>query len=266
MIELLERPARKTDKGLGYRPDLPDPRDTVFGVTHSPSKLPLQVDLEPQMPGVYDQLQLGSCTGNGIAACMQFEELMQHQPITGTPSRLYIYWHERYYEGTVDSDAGAQIRTGMKVVAKLGVPPETDWPYDPAQFKVKPPVAAEADAGRHMAVQYARLVPGVGASLRACLASAHPFVFGFSVPQELDELTPGQPVLHYPGPGTQFIGGHCVVCVGYDYSMKEFGEPMFKIRNSWGPDWADAGHFWMPARFLGDRQLSSDFWTIRKVS
>ena len=50
------------------------------------------------------------------------------------PSRLFIYYNERVIEGTVGSDAGAQIRDGIKVVAKQGVPPETDWPYDIAKF------------------------------------------------------------------------------------------------------------------------------------
>ncbi len=31
---------------------------------------------------------------------------------------------------TVRSDAGAQIRDGVKSVAKAGVCPETEWPYD----------------------------------------------------------------------------------------------------------------------------------------
>lgn len=266
MTTLLERPERLLDKGLGYSPDLPDPRDLVFGVTHSPAHLPVKVDLEPAMPAVYDQLNIGSCVGNGVAACMEFEEVVQHE-LLGTPSRLYIYWHGRYYENSVNSDAGLMVRTGLKVAATLGVPPETDWPYDTTRFMQKPPDAAEADAAKHVAMQYARLVPGVGASLRTCLAGGHPFTFGFSVPRELEELTAAQPVLHYPDPATtQFIGGHCVVCVGYDYTMQVFPEPMFKIRNSWGPAWGAAGHYWMPARFLGDRQLSRDFWTIRKVS
>jgi hypothetical protein len=43
-----------------------------------------------------------------------------------TPSRLFIYYNERVIEGTVAHDAGAQIRDGIKAVAKLGAPPEDE--------------------------------------------------------------------------------------------------------------------------------------------
>ncbi len=37
-----------------------------------------------------------------------------------TPSRLFIYYNERVIEGTVSTDAGAQVRDGIKSVATLG--------------------------------------------------------------------------------------------------------------------------------------------------
>ena len=47
-----------------------------------------------------------------------------------TPSRLFIYYNERYVEHSVDRDAGAMLRDGIKVMEKLGVCPETLWKYD----------------------------------------------------------------------------------------------------------------------------------------
>ena len=92
------------------------------------------------MPPVYDQGQLGSCTANAIAAAVDFQNHRQDQQWL-TPSRLWIYYQERVIEGTVSQDSGAQIRDGMKAVAKLGVCPETDWPYDIGTFADKPPQA-----------------------------------------------------------------------------------------------------------------------------
>jgi len=126
----------------GWAPDLPDHRDFTYS---APAQflmaLPTTVDLRPQCPPVYDQGQLGSCTGNSIAGSIQFEQMKQNLK-SFVPSRLFIYYNERVLEHTVNSDSGAQIRDGMKVVAKLGAPPETDWPYDIAKFAEKPPANA----------------------------------------------------------------------------------------------------------------------------
>jgi hypothetical protein len=41
-------------------------------------------------------------------------------------------------EGTVNSDAGAQIRDGIKTVAKQGACHEQIWAYDITKFRTKP--------------------------------------------------------------------------------------------------------------------------------
>ena len=61
-------------------------------------------------------------------------------------SRLWLYWEERYLEGSVNEDAGAEIRDGMKVLQQLGCAPEVDWPYDITKFTQTPPAKATTDA------------------------------------------------------------------------------------------------------------------------
>ena len=134
----------------GWVPDIPDQRDHLYAapVVHL-AKLPPKVDLRAQCPKViYDQGQLGSCTGNAIACAIQFERLKQKLKPDFIPSRLFIYYNERAMEGTVDQDSGAEIRDGIKSVAQLGAPPETDWPYQIDEFAAKPPAKAYADALR----------------------------------------------------------------------------------------------------------------------
>ncbi len=63
-------------KYYGWSPDLPDARDKIYSapkVVHLPAK----VDLRAQCPAVYDQGQLGSCTGNAIAGAIQFDRMKQ---------------------------------------------------------------------------------------------------------------------------------------------------------------------------------------------
>jgi len=47
--------------------------------------------------------------------------------------------------------------------------------------------------------------------------------------------------------------------VGYDDKIQRF-----VVRNSWGIKWGMKGYFTMPYEYLADRNLSDDFWTIRK--
>jgi C1A family cysteine protease len=72
-----------------------------------------------------DQGQLGSCTANGIAGAIEFDQIKQKVG-EFVPSRLFIYYNERTVENTVLFDAGAQIRDGIKSVASLGVCPENN--------------------------------------------------------------------------------------------------------------------------------------------
>ena len=246
----------------GWRPQRPDHRDYILCDPHAPAKLPTSVSLRnsPNMPSVYDQGQLGSCTANAIAGAYEFE--LKRQGEDFMPSRLWIYYQERVIEGTVDQDAGAELRDGLKVTA-AGVCPESDWPYDISTFTGPPPASATADAPRSQDLGYYSIVPGHG-SLRACLAAGFPFVFGFSVPQSFESLSGSDPLLDLPSPTEQFVGGHAVCAVGYDWTCQRFPVPVFEVRNSWGEGWGDGGYFFMDYRYFDS--LASDLWTIRRVS
>ena len=63
----------------GWVPDIPDTRDFLYGAPlfHFPKGLPAAVDLRSNCPPIYDQGQLGSCTGNGIAAAIEFDQRKQ---------------------------------------------------------------------------------------------------------------------------------------------------------------------------------------------
>ena len=162
--------------------DAPGHRDYLHGAPLGIlATLPAKVGLRPRyLKTIYHQGQLGSCTGNAIAAAIQFDRMKQKRKPDFIPSRLFIYYNERDMEGTIESDSGAQIRDGIKSVAKLGDCPETEWPYDIAQFATKPPAKCYKDARKYKAVLYKR-VSQTPNQMKGCLASGYPFVFGFSV-------------------------------------------------------------------------------------
>ncbi len=247
-------------KGYGWNPDIPDGRDLMYAAPPEVvTQLPPKADLRAQCPPVYDQGQLGSCTANAIGAALEFDQMKQSEGAF-TPSRLFIYYNERAIEGTISSDSGGQIRDGVKSVSKQGAPPETDWPYDIAEFATQPPQQAYTDADQHKAIRYRRVTPTLS-QLQGCLAEGYPFVFGFVVYQSFegqDVASTGQAPM--PLSGEQQLGGHAVMAVGYDNDQQRF-----IVRYSWGTSWGMGGYFTLPYPYLLQATLSSDFWTIRSV-
>jgi C1A family cysteine protease len=265
---------RRTGR-YGWVPDLPDARDHLYAappVTVGP--LPAAVDLRDACPKtVYDQGQIGSCTANAIAGAFEFD-LLKQGLLDFMPSRLFIYYNERAVEGTIDTDSGAMIRDGVKSVAKLGVCDETEWPYDdthpayegapwPANARAgqEPSAQCYTDALNNKVSSYQRVVRSLQ-QFKGCLAAGYPFVFGFTVYDSFESDTVAQTgVVPMPAASEHVLGGHAVLAVGYDDA-----EQRFIVRNSWGPRWGMAGYFTMPYPYLTERNLSSDFWTIRAVS
>ncbi|SDP46897.1 Cysteine protease, C1A family [Nakamurella panacisegetis] len=244
----------------GWVPDIPDARDLMFAAPEPVIRtLPRAMDLRPQMPAVYDQGQLGSCTANAIGGAFEFVQLKEGLPDL-IPSRLFIYYNERLLEGTVDQDSGAMIRDGMKIIHKLGACSENTWTYEIEKFTAKPPDQAYTEALDHQVLVYRR-VQQVLRQMQGCLAAGYPFVFGFTVYDSFEsEEVAKTGVVPLPAPTESVLGGHAVLAVGYDDETQRF-----IVRNSWGPGWGMAGYFTMPYGYLTDASLAQDFWTIRIV-
>jgi C1A family cysteine protease len=251
-------------KNIGYGGwicDLPDHRDLpYFPSNELLQKLPSRIDLSEQCPPVYDQGSLRSCTANAIAAAIEFERKKQNLSSL-MPSRLFIYYNEREIEGTVNIDNGAQIRHGIKSVAKQGWCPEGEWPYDITKFAVKPPPACYQNAIKEKVIKYSRLKHDLN-HMKSSLASGQPFVFGLVIYESFLTLEVARTgIVPVPEKSEKPHGGHAMLAVGYDDSQQSF-----IARSSSSSKWGIKGYCMMPYSYLTNSNLADDFWQIKLVS
>ncbi|MGA9853197.1 MAG: C1 family peptidase [Gammaproteobacteria bacterium] len=247
----------KLNAWYGWVPDRPDYRDKLYAaIAAPPKKLPPKVGLRKGCSAVENQGQLGSCTANALVGNLEFLEKKTGRTVSNL-SRLFIYYNERAMEGTVNEDAGAAIRDGVKSLVKQGVCTEKLWPYKIADFTDKPSLACYKQAKNHQVTSYHRIIGLL--QMRECLAEGYPFVFGFTVYTAFESASvakTGQ--LNLPKRGEKNLGGHAICAVGYDDASKRL-----LIRNSWGSDWGMKGYFTMPYDYASNTNLADDFWTIR---
>jgi C1A family cysteine protease len=255
---------------FGWLRDSPDPRDRLFGDGSerilSALRVPPTGSVESEMPAVFDQGDVGSCTANADTAVVEHAAMKagDHTPL----SRMGLYADERIAEGQTPPlyDSGAQVRTGIKIAVSHGIGPETDFPYQDRNVPLKPPAQYYRDAVKHEALTYKRIsVSSPGAPMRSAIVQGFPITFGFPVPEAFEDGSwdPATEPLPLPTATTNFIGGHAVVVVGYDFSCQRFPVPVFRIRNSWGLSFGDAGHFWMPHLWFDRAEtMASDLWVV----
>jgi C1A family cysteine protease len=250
---------RKSVAWYGRIPDTPDKRDYKFEPPRLLAPLPPRVDLRRLCPPPFDQGNLGSCTANAVAAALMVD-LRKQRRLMEPLSRLFIYYHERVLEGTVRSDAGAQARDGMKVVAKLGVCTEGHWRYTPRNFRKEPPAKAYLNAIDCRIAAYHRISYDLRA-MKTCLASGYPFVFGFTVYDSFEGNEVARTgTVQLPKRHERTVGGHSVLAVGYDDALRRF-----TALNSWGAHWGRRGYFTIPYDYLTNPSLAGDFWTATTI-
>lgn len=239
---------------LNWKPDVPDQRDFLFRDHFKVSKtLPKSKSLKAKMSPVEDQGELGSCTANAFAGNLEYLYLLKKDKFQA--SRLFIYYNERVVIGEVHDDSGANLRDGIKTLAKYGVCSEMIVPYVIADFTDKPSKAAYAAALARKIYKYVRITDLQ--SMKQCLADGFPFVLGIPVYESFEsDAVARTGVVPMPKKSEQMLGGHAVCCVGYDDASKRF-----LVRNSWGAGWGQKGYFTIPYDYV--TKMGDDMWTIR---
>lgn len=234
---------------------LPKEKLNLMSFPVARTTLPTKVDLRSKFPAIFDQGQLGSCTANALCGVVAYDD----PKLIG--SRLFLYYNERKVENDIPDDAGASLEDGVTCLTKYGLCPETEWVYDISKFTTKPPDKCYTDALKHKALAV-KHINNDTTSMKTSLANNCPFVVGISVYSSFEsDAVARTGMVPMPKPADQLLGGHAVVCVGYDDAKK-----LWIMRNSWGSDWGDKGYFYLPYNYLVANGLATDLWNITKMA
>lgn len=266
---------------MGWIPDLPDARDYTYRHADvlpllkrlkraSRARLPDETDLRADAEGEYftppgDQGTLHCSAAFAVLSLFEyFERRVAGRTFEGSNRFLYKVTRNLLHAGRrVIGDTGADLRTTLKALLTVGVPPEPYFPYDVDKFDDEPSPFLYSLAKTPRGVLYFRIDErgrdghSVWQGVRSFLAAGFPIAFGLPVPSSLTAAAeiPFRPSLD------SIRGGQAVLAVGYRNDHFGHGQHALLIRNSWGSQWGDNGNGWVPAAFVCN-QLARNFWTV----
>ena len=222
-------------------------------ISITPKIIPSKIDLRNKFQSVYNQGNLGSCTANALCALVGFNNKLFNG------SRLFLYYNERILENDVQNDHGATLSDGIQTLLIYGLCSETTWPYIINKFNIKPSLNCYNEGLNHKSISVLNINNDL-ISMKAALVNNNPFVVGIEVDESFEsKYVAYTGLVPMPKKTEKLLGGHAVVCVGFDDIRK-----LWIMRNSWGKDWGDNGHFYLPYAYLLNNTLTSDLWCIIK--
>lgn len=231
---------------LGAVPSTPDHRDYRVALAPRTAPIPAYTMYGPFQP-VQDQGQEGSCVGHAVAGALSYYELKQGFT-SRVPSRRDAYEGARLVQPMAGE--GASLRAALQYAQQTGLCLEPDWPYVP-EVPGTPDANAAVDRPLNKYGAYAAVDTTTDAMRSALAFQGAPLVVaipvfnGFYAPDANGFVSNAGALQGY----------HAVVVIGYDDT-----KGAFRIRNSWGLAWGDAGHCWYPYSLA-----FMEAWTFKAV-
>ena len=266
-------------KGLGWQPDLPDPRDyslcdplvsEMISLDDVPF-LPDQVDLRQDDDGIYftapkDQGHVNASSVFSLLSIIEFGERKALGKSFDASAR-FVYQMAKRISG-VTGNANVGLRQTLKAIKRYGFPPERLCPYE-LQYVDEGLVDVSLLGYQNETQQLIFFRPRLESAsidvaatdpvmwLKSMVAIGLPFAFGFAVPSSMgdDGEIPFRPTYD------AYHGGQAVVAVGYDDLHLPGKQGSFLVRSSWGSEWGDDGYGWVPYSLFTHGQ-AADVWCV----
>jgi len=238
-------------------------------------ELPRLVDYTASMPAARNQGVRGTCVAYAAAAVREFLEVQAQQAAEEQAgaadvdlSEQFIYWwcKEKDYLPHV---SGTYPHLGMECLAEIGVPKESEWPYNAMpqagnEGQGPPPAGVEDAAERYRIKRVIRIDPKDVTSIKAALADGKAILIAVPVFNSWyqNRITRRYGKINMPMPSERSSGAHAVALVGYADDDDTPGGGYFLLRNSWSPWGYDNpqgdGFGSIPYAFIAKHNLTAD--------
>lgn len=183
--------------------------------------------------------------------CMAFAASDAHASLRNGWAPLsceYAFYHAQRRAGRPPA-TGALLTSMLETLREDGQPEETGWPYliaaqaDATSWK--PPTKVGVLFGRNGEKFVHSLDRVIGE-----LDQGRPVIILLTLSKAFDAPNPHGVVDPAAGETPETQRRHAVIAVGHGTVD---GQRAILVRNSWGPNWGDAGHGWLTERFLNPR-------------
>lgn len=257
-------PPRFSAHGMGYKPDThdksKDPNTRMLLGARS-FQMPNEYSLEQYIDTVRDQLQTSCCVGFAFARGVHILMAALGTPILW-PSPAAIYTVARAKERGSSSeplqDEGSQPYLAVQGMLGLkddgwGIPSDRAWPFAEATIDDEPDLE-ELEVASGFDLTGFNRIDTTGSQratdVRHALSMGYPVCVGTQVDNAFENYTKKAKPITAPDPNN-LLGGHMICVVGYN------ADGTFRVCNSWGPTWGDAGLFtadekWIESEYMSD--------------
>ncbi len=223
---------------LGWRYDIEDrawleANQTMFDTARFRAvRAPAEIDPRPHLV-IYDQGQLGSCSGHSRATC---EEVLNFIKTGGDKvrlSRMYAYLTNQQECGCFGSDNGATISGSVQAAMKEGICREDLFPYT-GEYTTDIPAEAASEGRQHLVRSHA-VLRGYQDALAYLQTGTGVIQIGVPVGRHFQNCTGVLGLRDAESDAHRPEGGHALALVGYTAAGNLI------LVNSWGTDWGDNG-------------------------
>lgn len=255
-------------RGLGY---CPSPRHPLDELAHAAKMGALPraaadvgtMEVDKAIVEILDQGAAPFCFANAPTQAIRTLQVLNGAVAPALGSRLWVVFLTHSIELCPTAYDGGVISDAFAAIQKMGLPPESVWPYSDSQtgnYKVRPPAEVVREAFDAIQPFHATRIVTEGDQriddIRTALANKKPVVFGTQVTEDFCEGKLG-PDFTVDVPQDQTLaGGHALMLSGDDPANQRF-----RVVNSWGPGWGSEGRCWFTYDYLR-WVLTEDLWLV----
>jgi len=196
-------------------------------------------------PPVGNQGNEGSCVPFAIAYAARSIEQYYTTNATNYQSDLNVFSPEYVYNQTKFGDCatGTSITAVMDLIKNQGVSSWQAMPYsDLNGCSLQPDAYQISNASAYKISSYVTIPNADQTAIKTMIASRHPIIITLIADDSFVNAGPGFVWRSYSGSGSL---PHTIIICGYD-DLKH----AYKVMNSWGTSWGDAGFSWIDYDFF----------------